>query len=115
VTALVGHEIDRIGQLRTRPAMANPDRLIDLRAEELTRWVARWSELAANRIEREHSKLAHLASQLRALSPKHTLERGYAIARLPSGAALRDPAEAPPGTRLRLTVAAGEVAAKVEP
>lgn len=115
VTALVGHEIDRIGQLRSRPAMANPDRLIDLRAEELTRWVARGSELAANRIEREHSKLAHLASQLRALSPKHTLERGYAIARLPSGSALRDPAEAPPGTRLRLTVAAGEVAAKVEP
>ena len=51
---------------------------------------------------------------MRALSPKRTLERGYAIAQLPSGAALRSAEDAPAGTRLLLTIADGRLGATVD-
>jgi exodeoxyribonuclease VII large subunit len=52
---------------------------------------------------------------LAALDPGATLARGYAIVRRASdGAIVRAPDEAPTGTALRLRVARGEIAARVE-
>jgi exodeoxyribonuclease VII large subunit len=109
VTHLIGTEIDRVEQLRSRPVLANPSWLIDTRAEELTRYVARGTELMSRLLERGGNRIAELTGHLRALSPKRTLERGYAIAQLPSGAALRSTRDAPEGTRLLLTVADGKI------
>jgi exodeoxyribonuclease VII large subunit len=53
-----------------------------------------------------------LTAQLRALSPQRTLDRGYAIAQLPSGAALRRPEDAPDGTPLLLTLAEGRLSTR---
>jgi exodeoxyribonuclease VII large subunit len=66
-------------------------------------------------VERDRNQIAHLRAQVRALSPQNTLDRGYAVVQLPDGSVLRDAADAPPGTRLRVRVAAGEVAADVVP
>jgi exodeoxyribonuclease VII large subunit len=65
-------------------------------------------------VERAGHRIVELRAHLRALSPKATLERGYAIARLDSGAVLRRADEASPGDRLRLTLAEGELAATVD-
>ncbi|MBC9928170.1 MULTISPECIES: exodeoxyribonuclease VII large subunit [unclassified Leucobacter] len=108
---LVSHEIDRISQLRGRPVLARPERFIDERAEELTRWIARGTELAERTVRDSGTVLAELRARLGALSPQATLERGYSIAQLPSGAVLRDPADAPAGTELRLAVAGGRLGA----
>ena len=114
VTQRIAHEVDRLESLRSRPVLANPMSMIDSRADELGRYVSRSTELIERRIERAHTGVAELTSQLRALSPQRTLERGYAIAQLPSGAALRDAADAPAGTPLVLTVAVGTLAATVD-
>jgi exodeoxyribonuclease VII large subunit len=114
MTSLLTHEIDRLEQLRTRPVLANPIVLVDSRAEELTRWVARSHELVDRVVERSLTRVGELAGQLRALSPQGTLDRGYAIAQLPSGVALRDAADAPAGTRLVLTVANGRIRSTVD-
>ncbi len=114
VTGQVTTEIERIGGIRSRPVLADPQRIVTDRAEELTRWVARGAELVDYALERAGSRVAELRAQLRALSPQATLERGYAIARLDSGAVLRRAAEAEAGDRLRLTLAEGEIAATVE-
>lgn len=114
VTALVTGEIDRIGHIRSRPALAHPDRIVTDRAEELTRWVARGSELIDYTVERAGQRVIELRAHLRTLSPKATLERGYAIARLDSGEVLRRADEATAGDRVRLTLAEGELAATVE-
>ena len=42
-----------------------------------------------------------------------TLERGYAVVQRADGAVVRDPAEVAAGDRLRVRVAAGELAADV--
>ena len=115
VTGLITHEIDRISQLRSRPVLADPRTLVDSRAEELTRWVARGAELMDYRIEWAELRTAELVGQLRALSPKRTLERGYAIAQRADGAILRVADDAAPGDRLVLTLSDGRVSTTVDP
>ena len=114
VTTLLTHEIDRLGQLRSRPVMQDPTRIIDLRAEELGRYVDRSGELVLRRLERATGAVAELRAQLRALSPQRTLDRGYAIAQLPGGHVLRDAADVDVGTPLLLTLAAGTVSTRVD-
>lgn len=113
---LLSHETDRISQLRARPVLARPERLVDERAEELVRWIARGAELADRSIEDRANALSHTRARLTALSPKATLERGYAIAQLVSadgtpGTVLLDPTEAPDGATLCISLAAGKLAA----
>ena len=114
VTQRISTEVDRLEALRSRPVLANPVSMIDSRAEELSRYVARSEELIERRLERAHTGIVDLTGQLRALSPKRTLERGYAIAQLPDGTAVRDASSAPAGTTLLLTVAVGSLTATVE-
>lgn len=113
---LLSHETDRIAQLRARPVLENPDRIIDDRAEELVRWVARGAELADRAVFDRANDLARHHARLNALSPRATLERGYAIAQLlnadgNAGDVLRDPAQAPPGSNIVVSLAAGKVQA----
>ncbi|MBX3098402.1 MAG: exodeoxyribonuclease VII large subunit [Salinibacterium sp.] len=114
ITQRISTEVDRLEALRSRPVLANPISMIDLRAEELGRYVGRSEELIERRLERAHAGVVELTGQLRALSPKRTLERGYAIAQLPDGSAVRDASSAPAGTKLHLTVAVGTLTATVD-
>jgi exodeoxyribonuclease VII large subunit len=114
MVSLVSTEIDRLEQLRSRPVLAGSDWLVDSRAEELSRYVGRSRELIDLRIERSATRVTDLKSQLRALSPQGTLNRGYSIAQLPDGSVLRSEADAPSGTRLLLTLADGSVHSTVE-
>jgi exodeoxyribonuclease VII large subunit len=66
-------------------------------------------DLVARRLAEARVGLAGTSASLAALAPQATLDRGYAIVRRADGAIVRDPAEAPPGTRLRLRVARGEL------
>lgn len=116
---LLANEAERISQLRGRPVLAQPERLIDVQADELVRWAARGAELAERAVEDRARELGQIRARLTALSPRATLERGYAIAQLldsdgASAAVLRDPAEAPEGARLSLVLAGGRLGAVSE-
>ena len=113
MTAQVRTEIDRLEQLRSRPVLTASAWIVDSRAEELGRYVGRSAELIERLIERSQTSVLDLRSQLRALSPQRTLDRGYAIAQLPGGAVLRSSADAVPGTLLLLTLADGAASATV--
>jgi exodeoxyribonuclease VII large subunit len=86
-------------------------------ASERTR-VARADALAGivgRRLERARSALSSAGAALAVLGPQATLERGYAIVRrAPDGAILRDPTDAPAGTRLVVRVARGELPATAD-
>ena len=115
LTQLITHEIDRVQSLRERPVMQSPERLIDERAEELTRWIARGAELSERQVESAERHLGELRSQLLALSPQATLNRGYSIVQNDDRTVLADPAEAPEGTGLTITLARGTLAAVAGP
>jgi exodeoxyribonuclease VII large subunit len=114
MTGMISTEIDRLEQLRSRPVLAGSAWLVDSRAEELSRYVGRGQELVQLMIERSAARVDDLRSQLRALSPQGTLNRGYSIAQLPDGSVLRRQADAPAGTRLLLTLADGSVHSTVD-
>ena len=114
VTGLVTNEIDRLSHLRTRPALADPGRIVSDRSEELTRWMARGADLVAQNVERAGLRVVELTGKLRALSPQATLDRGYAVASRADGRILRDPAEAETGSPIRVRLAGGELGATVD-
>jgi len=111
LSALLSREIDRIGHLRARPALAEAGWIVDRRAEDLTRWVARGTELIERCIEKQTARIGELRGHLRALSPQATLDRGYAIVQGPDAHVVRSPASAPEGATLTLTLAEGVLGA----
>jgi exodeoxyribonuclease VII large subunit len=64
-------------------------------------------------VERGRARLEHSAGRLRALSPKATLERGYAIVRSEEGI-VRSGAAVEPGERVEVELAEGGFGARVE-
>jgi exodeoxyribonuclease VII large subunit len=65
------------------------------------------------RVATARSRLGEASASLVALGPQATLDRGYAIVRRAGdGTIVRDPADAPAGTALRLRVAHGELDAE---
>ncbi|MBB3158726.1 exodeoxyribonuclease VII large subunit [Microbacterium proteolyticum] len=114
LTQRVLHDIAQLEQVRSRPALRTPHSMLTARAQELWMLSNRGRDIVDRRIEGERRRTSELGAGLRALSPLATLARGYAIAQLPDGSVLRDAADAPVGTVLRVTVEQGSVAARSE-
>jgi exodeoxyribonuclease VII large subunit len=73
------------------------------------RLAAALPNLAARLIGQRRAALGEAAAALSVLGPEATLERGYGIVRRSADDAIvRDPAEVPAGSRLRIRVARGE-------
>jgi exodeoxyribonuclease VII large subunit len=71
--------------------------------------------LASRRVAAARATLGTAGAALAVLGPQATLDRGYAIVRRADDARIvRDPADAPPGTRLALRVARGDVPATAD-
>ncbi len=98
-------------RLAARLAHPLPERLAaDGRRLELLG--VRAPRVVASRLAAARTAVNSTAASLAVLGPQATLERGYAIVRAgPDGAILRDPAAAPPGTALNLSLAGGVLAA----
>ena len=118
----VDREERLLAALRHRPVLADPFLQLDALHAEVERLRASARACAVRGLDARETEVAHHAAQLAALGPAATLARGYAVVqRLPEGQVpgaplpvLRATDEAPPGTRLRIRVADGAVAAVVE-
>jgi exodeoxyribonuclease VII large subunit len=82
--------------------------------QRLDRTADRLTGVLGTRLERGRARLDALGATLDALSPLRVLDRGYAVARDADGGVLRRVAQFPAGAAFRLTVADGEVPARVE-
>ncbi len=99
----VDRSIERSAQRSIRQQQA----LLSAHEASLARHAARPAELAEQR-------LLTIEAQVRAFDPKRTLARGWSITRTKDGAILRDLDQAEPGSKLRTTVANGEVTSTVD-
>ncbi len=105
--------------LRARPVLADPLRGIDAHAADVVRLRNAMRGSLLRGLDRRDADLGHVRARLSTLGPAATLARGYAIVqRVPDGVGvvlplLRSVTEAEPGTRLRIRVADGAVAATV--
>ena len=123
VTRLVERESERLGSLRSRPALAAPEVLLTSRHEDIERLRNRSGSSIDVALARAADGLVHLTAQVRALSPQKTLDRGYAVVQLAlngdggkSGETrgreiVRHPSQAPAEAELSVRVAGGRFTA----
>ena len=109
----VGREQHLVSQLRSRPVLADPLRMVSDRAGEIERARAAGRRDVNRLVAIESERISHLTARLATLGPAATLARGYAVVQVLDGSAsvLRSTADAPAGTPLRIRVSDGAVGA----
>ncbi len=109
----VGREQRALAQMRSRPVMAHPLRLVDDRAADVAKAVIAARRDIRRLVAAESDRIGHLAARLSTLGPAATLARGYAVVQRVDGSAevLRSTADAPAGVHLRIRLADGAIGA----
>ena len=113
----VAREQHTLAQLRSRPALADPFKLVTDRAAEVQRARAAGRRDITRLVTAESDRIGHLGARLATLGPAATLARGYAVVQRLDGAApgsasvLRSSVDAPAGTQVRIRLADGAVGA----
>ena len=95
--------------LRSRPVLAAPIASFALRRSEVTALRARAERAVTVRLAHESSAVEHTLARVRAMSPKATLERGYAILVADDGSGVTSVAGARPGDALSAYLADGQM------
>ncbi|MCV7411598.1 exodeoxyribonuclease VII large subunit [Mycobacterium florentinum] len=117
----VTREQRALTQLRSRPVLAEPLTALTARAEEIHRARSAVRRDITRLVAAESERVGHLSARLATLGPAATLARGYAVVQaVPATGSsdaprvLRSVDDAPAGTRLRVRVSDGAVAALSE-
>ena len=114
----VAREERVLAQLRSRPVLAEPLAALAVRADEVHRARSAVRRDITRLIDVQAERVGHLSARLATLGPAATLARGYAVVQtVPAkgpAAVLRCADDAPAGTKLRVRVADGAIAAVSE-
>jgi len=109
----IGHrvqrELDTLAAVRSRPVLQAPTTTVTIHAEQVAQLRERLRRSANQRVAAEDTAVHHLLARCRALSPRATLERGYALALAPDGHALTSADQVGPGDHVRLHLAEGQL------
>jgi exodeoxyribonuclease VII large subunit len=111
VTGLVDGELRRLEMALSRPALAEPSRIVEDRRTAVEGLQDRASRCFAAQLDHAVNDLSHTRARVVALSPQATLDRGYAVVQKQDGSVVRDPAEVTAGEALRLRLAKGDLEA----
>jgi exodeoxyribonuclease VII large subunit len=111
---MVRRERDWLLHTRARPVLADPGASFTLRSTEIRELRDRTERALRARLRHESSGVEHALARVRAMSPKATLERGYAILISHDGHGVTSVTEASVGDRLLAYVADGQLAVTVD-
>jgi len=114
VVGFVQNQIDLILGIRSRPILANPFTLVDERALQISQLEQNLSSQINNTLEKQQLLITGLRGAVRALSPKLTLDRGYAVVRDLDGHVLTEPKQAKTGQKLKITLSGGDLGATAD-
>lgn len=107
IRVLVHREGESLANIRSRPSLAKPEGMIDVREADVGRLRSRALRCTTAAVEREADAVLHLRERVRSLSPQKTLDRGYAVVQTAAGHVVTDPSEVAAGDALRIRVAGG--------
>jgi exodeoxyribonuclease VII large subunit len=110
--AIVAHQ-SRLGEATRRLGRAHPQRLLDLRRQQLDDRERRLHWAIRRRVDRLRERQRGTARQLAALNPRQVLQRGYSIVARGDGAIVTGPARLHLGERLQVQAAQGRYAVTV--
>lgn len=109
VVGYVQNQLELIAGIRTRPVFANPITIVDERSLNITQLLTTLQSQTKNFLDKEQLQIAGLRGQVRALSPKLTLDRGYAVVRNLKDGLVTDPKRVSKGEKLKITLAGGDL------
>ncbi|GAA4398904.1 exodeoxyribonuclease VII large subunit [Tsukamurella soli] len=113
----VQREAHGLAGLRSRPALSQPRRIVDSRADEVARLLRDARRDVRRLIDAETATTTHLAARLKTLGPAATMARGYAVVQRVTtdgeNPVVRSVAEVEPATQLRVRLPDGAVRAVV--
>ncbi|WP_153804126.1 exodeoxyribonuclease VII large subunit [Nocardia sp. SYP-A9097] len=110
----VDRESRALQQLRSRPVLADPLRMLEQRHDEVERFRTATRRAVNHGLTTESTATRHLREKLSALGPAATLARGYAVVQKVVGkdrGVVRSIDDAPAGSQLRIRVADGALSA----
>lgn len=113
----VTREQRALAQLRSRPVLADPLTMVTTRAEGVQRARSALRRDITRLVHAETERIGHLSARLATLGPAATLARGYSVVQTVTDSGtqvLRSIDDAPAGTRLRVRVGDGAIAAVSE-
>jgi exodeoxyribonuclease VII large subunit len=114
VTGFISSQLELLASIRSRPVIANPLALVIERENQIAQLETSLASQIQNRLEKEELLVHNLRRQVRALSPKQTLDRGYAVVRSASGQLLTKPEQAASGDKLLITLSGGNLGATAD-
>lgn len=106
-------ERERLNWLTSRPVLTRPGATFDQQLATLEAESLRLQTAITQRLSADQAQLGQLESALRALSPRSTLQRGYAILRSPSGHIVRRAEDLKRGELLEGVLAEGSFVTQV--
>jgi exodeoxyribonuclease VII large subunit len=93
IMSFIETQLQLIKSIISRPVLASPFGFVDNQADQLEKLTKRLAEILDWKLTKAGSELGQLVSSVRALSPKLTLERGYALVTNENGEILREVAK----------------------
>jgi exodeoxyribonuclease VII large subunit len=107
-------EAHALAAVRSRPSLAAPVDGILRRSDEVAALVDRSRRTLTHRLDRAEDDLRHRLASVRALSPKATLDRGYAVLQREDGQAVREVGQVTAGDVLHARVSDGRFDVEVK-
>lgn len=106
-------EQEMLAALRSRPVLQAPTATVTIHAEQLDQLRQRLRRTVERSVAAERTTVDHLLARCRAMSPRATLERGYALAIDAAGHAVTSPDQVSADDPLVLHLAEGQLHARV--
>jgi exodeoxyribonuclease VII large subunit len=114
IRTLIRRQVDQLDALRSRPVLADPRASLVPRYQQLQELRERSRRAVRHRLDRETTGLEHTIARVRAMSPKATLERGYAIVVDSGGRAITSVGDVRAGEQVRAYLADGQLLGHVD-
>ena len=111
VASLIDSQLQLIESITSRPVLKTPYGFIENQEENLGQLSRRLMEILRFRIERAQSENTQLTARVRSLSPKLTMERGYAVV---TGVDGKQALDIKRGQQIKIQTAKQEISATAE-
>jgi exodeoxyribonuclease VII large subunit len=109
MTGRLDREQAWVTNVRSRPALADPVREVERKAEQVLGLRDRTRRSLSGALDRAADQLSHTRARLVSLSPQATLDRGYAIVQRPDESVLRSVEGVAKGDELLIRLADGRL------
>ncbi len=111
LASFIDSQLQLIESIVSRPVLKSPYGFVEQQEEHLSQLARRLTEILGFRIERAESENTQLKARARSLSPKLTMERGYAVV---TGADGKQATSVKKGQQLRIQTAKQEISATAD-